>query len=638
MSLRLKLLLLFALSELVVLTFFGYIAYDTAKVTNINNEIELLASVTPRIAKDIAHDLAAGKSWNPIIAARNQESEDDNIYLYVSDSRSNLISWPDDQVLQQVFNLIDQQASEQKQAGNIIANDTNFVWARAKIPNYAYTATLLRQAHVSHANKFFREMGVSLIIAAVVMLWVASWAAMYVSMLIEKLDEQKNILKHRSLHDVLTGLPNRALLNDRLQQLITLNERLPVQFAICFIDLNRFKDVNDTLGHEVGDQLLLEVSKRLKANLRKSDSVARLGGDEFALILRNIREDKAKLIAEKLLKSIEVPIEVSGHKLFVSGSMGIAMFPEHGNDVQMLLKKADIAMYAAKRAGVHVEIYTESLEVITSDQLALTRDLRDAIDNNVLELYYQPKFDVEQQKVVGAEALLRWNHPTHGFVPPLTFVQLAEHSGLIHALSKWVIERAFADSIEFNNSGINISIAINLSAYFLQDIKFEDNIKDLLRQYQVNPYKIIFELTESAMFINSMKTMSLLRWLTELGFRISVDDFGTGYSTLTNLRKLPISELKIDQSFVGNITTDMEDASIVDAMIGLGASLDIDVVAEGVETQEVLDALKESGCHTIQGYLINKPVPLGSFIEWMRSHSYDKQASQDDLLQQSAVQ
>ena len=631
MSLRLKLLLIFAFGELLVLMFFGYIAYDTAKLTNLNNEIGLLSSVTPRIADDIAHDLKVGATWDPALLPDDHGDEKDAIYLFVSDQYGNLVFWPDELAIRQVFHQVDKYISgmSESRSGNVSVNDSTYVWARVGVPDYDYQLTLIRQAHVSRANIFFKEMGVSLIVAAVIMLWVASWAAMYVSMLIEKLDEQKNILKHRSLHDVLTGLPNRALLNDRLQQLISSMDRLPIQFAICFIDLNRFKDVNDTLGHHVGDELLLEISERLRDNLRKNDTVARLGGDEFALILRNINADDVRPIAEKILQEIEEPIQAGGHKLFVSGSMGIAMFPEHGDDVQMLLKKADVAMYAAKRSGSHLEFYEDTHEVFTRDKLALTHDLRVAIERDQLELYYQPKYDIAAQRVVGVEALLRWHHPTIGYIPPLSFIQLAEHSGLIHTLSKWVIQRAFSDSIELSRSGIDISISINLSAHYLQDPKFESDINELLEQSYVDASRIILEITESAMFINSVKTKELLKRLTSRGFRISVDDFGTGYSTLTNLRRLPISELKIDRSFVGKIASDTEDASIVDAMIGLCDSLDIDVVAEGVETPEVLDILKKSGCYTIQGYLISKPVPLNEFLEWIESEDsgQPKQAS-----------
>jgi diguanylate cyclase (GGDEF)-like protein len=621
MSLRLKLLLSFALGELLLLIFFGYIAYDTAKLTNLKNEIGLLSSVTPRIAEDVANNVKEGGSWNSILLPDGNTNEEGAIYLFVSDQHGNLVSWSGESALKKTFQQINQHILETSatRSGSRLVDKFTYVWARANVPNYNYKVTLVRQAHVSQANVFFREMGVSLIVAAVIMLWVASWAAMYVSMLIEKLDEQKNILKHRSLHDVLTGLPNRALLNDRLQQLVRMSDRLPMQFAICFIDLNRFKDVNDSLGHHVGDDLLLEVSKRLKANLRKDDTVARLGGDEFALILRNLKEEKARLLAEKILQEIEEPIEVGGHKLFISGSLGIAMFPEHGDDVQILLKKADVAMYAAKRAGTHLEFYEDTHEVFTRDKLALTQNLREAIQLDQLELYYQPKYDIAVKKVVGVEALLRWNHPTLGNIPPLNFIQLAEHAGLINTLSRWVMQRAFADIIKLGHKGIDISLSINLSAYYLQDPRFESEIRDLLAQSSVDASQIVLELTESAMFINSTKTSELLRRLTEMGFRISVDDFGTGYSTLTNLRRLPISELKIDRSFVSNIVSDPEDASIVDAMIGLGTSLDIDVVAEGVETQEVLKVLKKYGCYTIQGYLISRPCPLGELIQWMES-------------------
>jgi EAL domain-containing protein (putative c-di-GMP-specific phosphodiesterase class I) len=248
-------------------------------------------------------------------------------------------------------------------------------------------------------------------------------------------------------------------------------------------------------------------------------------------------------------------------------------------------------------------------------------DLREAIENDQPELYYQPKFHIAEQKVTGIEALLRWNHPKVGFIPPLTFIQLAEHSGLIHPLSKWVMKRAFFDSVDLMKNGFDISLSVNLSAYYLQDPKFEHDIQELLKASNADPARIILELTESTMFVNSSKTNSLLQRLTDKGFRISVDDFGTGYSTLTNLRRLPIAELKIDRTFVSSMLSDTEDASIVNAMIGLGRSLDIDVVAEGVETLEVLDALKQAGCYTIQGNFIKKPVQLDILIEWMESEN-----------------
>ncbi|MGD8884748.1 MAG: EAL domain-containing protein, partial [Gammaproteobacteria bacterium] len=597
--------------------------YDTARLTNLNNEVELLSSIAPYIAEDVTRDLQEGNSWNTTIEPADNKQVANIIYLFLADRQHNLLAQPDNPSIGHIYSDIvnRQQAGPSVNAGSLSVNKRVYVWAAVDIASNNNQLFLIRQAHVSQANAFFREMGLSLVIAAAIILWIASWAAMYISMLIEKLDEQKKVLKHRTLHDVLTGLPNRALLHDRLNQLVALSDRQPIPFAICFIDLNRFKDVNDTLGHHVGDELLLEISRRLQLNLRKSDTIARLGGDEFALILRNVREEKARSIVRKVVSAIEEPVEAGGHRLFVSGSIGIALFPEHGNDVHILLKKADVAMYAAKRAGSNMEFYSDNDDEFTRDKLSLIHDLHEAIQQDQLDIHYQPKYDINKQRIIGVEALLRWKHPIHGDIPPLMFIQLAEHSGLIHSISRWVMQRAFSDSVKLKRKGIDISVSINLSAYYLQDLRFESDISELIETPNVDNSRIIFELTESAMVVNSTKTKTLMRWLTEKGFRISIDDFGTGYSTLTNLRRLPISELKIDRSFVSNIPADTEDASIVTAMIGLGSSLDIDVVAEGVETEEVLSLLKQSGCSIIQGNLIRNPLPLDALIEWMNSET-----------------
>jgi len=275
-------------------------------------------------------------------------------------------------------------------------------------------------------------------------------------------------------------------------------------------------------------------------------------------------------------------------------------------------------MYAAKRSGSHLEFYNDVHEVFTRDKLALTQDLHEAIEGRQLELHYQPKYDSLEQKIVGVEALLRWKHPTIGYIAPPTFIQLAEYSGMIHLLSRWVLERAFLDSLELQRAGFDMPMAINLSAYNLQDPKFEATIMALLDNTGADPHRIILELTESSMVINPTQTRELFNHLNNKGFSISVDDFGTGYSTLTNLRRLPISEIKIDRSFVGNITTDPEDATIVNAMIGLGIALELNIVAEGVETQAVLETLQSYGCHTIQGYLISKPMPLRRLLDWIK--------------------
>ena len=629
MNLRLKLLLVFASGELLLLIFFGYIAYDAAKNTNIKNEIDLLSAFAPQVAGHVAIELKNGASWKSILETTVSHQNDGEIYILVSNKKGELITDPGNSVIGDIFARLNKDVTVRfhENSGSLEVGGKIFVWVRMLLPNDNYELTLVRQAYASQKNAFFKEVGVSLILAAVVLLWVASWAAMYISMLIEKLHKQKNVLKYRSLHDVLTGLPNRALFNDQLQELVSDSKPSPLRFAVCFIDLNRFKDVNDTLGHHIGDDLLLEVSKRLKNSLRKQDAVARLGGDEFAIIIQEVEQDSARKIAEKLLFEIEAPIHVAGHKLIVSGSMGIAMFPEHGDDTNTLLKNADVAMYAAKRSGAHIEFYSNSQEVFTQANLALTQDLREAIEQDQLELYYQPKYNIVDSKVVGVEALVRWSHPELGYISPPDFIQLAEHTGLIRSLSRWVMQRAIENAEVISRIEPSLTVSINLSALYLQDPKFESDIHDLLADNNVDARSIILELTESAMFVNYGKMNELLKRLTNLGFRISVDDFGTGYSTLTNLRRLPISELKIDRSFVDRIVANVEDASIVNAMIGLGKSLNIDVVAEGVESLEVVETLRRFGCNTIQGFLISKAVPLHRFIDWFESGKTDKKPS-----------
>lgn len=630
MSLRLKLLLIFVAGALSALTFFGYVAYDTAKTTNIKNEAALLAGVAPRIADDVHHNLEHGLVWAPLLTPEGDASIDNPIFLLVTDFHNNIIRAPETAEFQHVYREFRKSVpdTETAHAGSFQTADATYAWARSNVPVYDYRATLISRSQTSVAHAFFREMGVTLIFTGFLLLWCASWAAMYIAGLFEKLDDQKNILRHRALHDELTQLPNRALLNDRMQQIIQAADREPSRAALCFIDLNRFKEVNDTLGHSIGDELLLEVGRRLHDHLRKSDTVARIGGDEFALILRNVDEAAAKVVVDKLLEAVEAPIELRTNKFCISGSAGIALFPAHGSSVEVLMQKADVAMYAAKRSGARLSFYNPDFEVFSRDKLALTHDLRDAIQNNHLELYYQPKYHVAEKRVTGAEALLRWKHPTLGNIPPMTFVQIAEHTGLIRSLTKWVLQRAFEDCAHLAKLGHQLNIAINLSAHNLQDPELEPDIYELLEHWQVDAKNITLELTESAVVHNLAKTKELLGRLHDRGFQISVDDFGTGYSTLTNLRRLPISEIKIDRSFVSNIKRDAEDASIVRATIDLGKALGINVVAEGVETQDVLEQLEAYGCHTIQGYFISKPMPLAAFTNWLHSSSVVDSLSQ----------
>jgi len=437
-------------------------------------------------------------------------------------------------------------------------------------------------------------------------------------------------LEHQALHDGLTGLPNRLLLLDRIKQLIKDAQRNKSSPGIIILDLDHFKEINDTLGHHIGDMLLQDVSKRLSNVLRNLDSIARLGGDEFAVLLHNVDLEGSKVVANKITNALSLPFLIENHQLLVRCSQGIALYPDHGENDTELLKHADVAMYIAKRGHFGHNIYNPDEDHHNINDLSLSADLKDAINNNELQLFYQPKVDSKTGKVLETEALLRWIHPEKGFISPEIIVESAEQSGLIHPLTEWVITTAINQITTWQKMGIDIGVAVNLSAYNLQNPHLVTIIKYLLDSSELDSNKLILEVTESAMMLNPKLAASVLTMLSNMGLKVAIDDFGTGYSSLAYLKNLPVHELKIDRSFVMNIVTDKSDISIVKSTIELAHNLGLSVVAEGVEDQESWDILDSLGCDVIQGYYISRPLPVKDFEPWYIEYSLslleDKQA------------
>jgi diguanylate cyclase (GGDEF)-like protein len=427
-------------------------------------------------------------------------------------------------------------------------------------------------------------------------------------------------LEHQALHDALTGLPNRILLQDRLQQAIDNAKREGASCALFVTDLDRFKEINDTLGHHIGDRILMETSLRLHELLRHNDTIARLGGDEFALVLPTADTQDALRIAEKITTSFDKAITIDNHHLYVGISVGIALYPEHGDDTQSLLQRADIAMYSAKRSNSGYAVYESDQDPTSLNRLRLVNDLRLAIQNNALELHYQPIISLHNREVVGAEALLRWRHPEFGMVPPNDSIQLAEHTGLIRPLTSWVISTALKDYNELAAKGFDTGLSINLSAWNLQDIDLFDYIKSSLASFSMQPDKLHLEITESVMMTDVAHASSNLRAFEKLGVHLSIDDFGTGFSSLAYLKQLPVSQLKIDKSFVLDMADDENDAAIVHSIIDLAQNLGLTVTAEGVESEAVLDMLVAMSCDLVQGYFICKPLPFDEFKKWLNMH------------------
>lgn len=425
-------------------------------------------------------------------------------------------------------------------------------------------------------------------------------------------------LEHQALHDSLTGLPNRALLQDRLEQTIQQARRHNSSIALMLLDLDRFKDINDTLGHTVGDRLLQEISSRLNKCLRTSDTVARLGGDEFAIISPDVNVTQASFFTEKVINQINTPIIIDGQNLFVGVSIGISFFPENGEDANTLMRQADIAMYDAKRNKKGYSFFTDSLDELNSNNLSLLADLKEELRQPTgrLLLHYQPQINIKTNSIHSSEALLRWHHPNNGMMPPESIIHMCEQSGLISELTHWVLEGAIKDCKDWNKNGLSFNVSVNLSAWNLQDPKLPARIKKLLDHYELVPSRLTLEITESAVMNDPVRARETLTQLSEMGIQLDIDDYGTGFSSLAYLKMLPVNGLKIDKSFVLDMEEDNNDKIIVQSTIDLAHNLNLIVIAEGVETAGALESLKQHNCDHAQGYFIARPMPESEFRKW----------------------
>jgi diguanylate cyclase (GGDEF)-like protein/PAS domain S-box-containing protein len=434
---------------------------------------------------------------------------------------------------------------------------------------------------------------------------------------------QEAALEHQALHDALTDLPNRTLLHDRLQQALLASHRDGEPVALMVMDLDRFKEVNDSLGHHFGDQLLQQVALRLRHELRDSDTVARLGGDEFAMVLPGVGDEAAGAnAARKILAALEEPFEVDVERIHVGASIGISLFPLHGEDPDTLLRRADIAMYVAKRAGSGYALYTLEDDKSSRSRLALIGELRHAIERDELVLHYQPKLELATSRIVGVEALVRWQHPQLGLIPPDDFIPLAEDTGLIRPLGMWVLRAAIRQSRDWSAGGLDLQVAVNLSARNLHDPALPDLVDELLVKHAVRRDRLRIEITESTLMADPERAMEILTRLAGMGVRLAIDDFGTGYSSLAYLRRLPVDEIKIDKSFVLEMTSAENAAVIVRSTIDLGHNLGLSVVAEGVETQEAWTMLAASSCDQVQGFGLSAPIRPDEVAPWVAA--FDK--------------
>lgn len=436
----------------------------------------------------------------------------------------------------------------------------------------------------------------------------------------KQIQGRQQALEHQALHDVLTGLPNRALLLDRIEQNLRQIRHHGGELALLLLDLDHFKEVNDTLGHEVGDEVLQQISHRLTALLQDNESVARLGGDEFAILLPGKGRGDASQLAEVIASTINQPIVANRQTLYLGVSIGIVIAPYEGSDSTTLLRHADTAMYIAKHGNQQYAFYDPQKDMQAAESLALIAELRKQLhDPQDLRIFYQPKVDTQSGFITGAEALLRWQTPGNDWISPERIVEAAEHANLIRELTEWVLDSALRDCAQCARQGLKLQIAVNLSARNLEDPDLPQLVRTALDRHQVTPSQLTLEITENAVMADPEHARLVLRQLAAMGIILSIDDFGTGFSSMAHLKLLPVHELKIDKSFVIGMQQNSSDAIIVNATIDLGHNLGLQVVAEGVESHGVFNSLKQRQCDLIQGYLISRPVSLATMLAQIKA-------------------
>lgn len=437
----------------------------------------------------------------------------------------------------------------------------------------------------------------------------------------QQIIRQKEDAEYKAYHDGLTLLPNRISFTNRLNQVIGKAKRNKEHFAILFIDLDHFKEINDSMGHEAGDEVLKVFAERVQHCVRVEDTVARMGGDEFTVILENSDNSQAPIfVAEKIMKIMKEPLTIRGRKLYLTASMGIATYPNDGKDAQALLKNADAAMYKSKNNGRNkYHFYTQDMTDAAYARIILETELREALEKEQLLVYYQPQFNILTDKLIGMEALVRWNHPQHGILAPDYFLPLAKESGLMLAIDLWVMKTSMRQTQQWRSEYLKTgSLSLNLSVKHLMEKDFIAQLKELLVQYAYDVKHIQMEITEGEIMENPEYAITILRKISDMGISLSLDDFGIGHSSLSYLKCLPINTIKIDRSFIENIPLDEEDVAITKAIIALASSLNLSIIAEGVESIEQKNFLLKNGCNNIQGYLYGKPLSaeaMGKFLD-----------------------
>jgi diguanylate cyclase (GGDEF)-like protein len=628
MKLRNHLFLSFSAVVLGALLLFGAVAHQLTSTAGERREIELLRDHAVHLSRQFDLLLQEGMPASAALAQLRDYNNAGWILQLQPLGGVILTSRHPDQSPPQ---HLPQLTQPYNRSGHHNHEGRRYAWVTVASPDTDYQLRLLSPSASNNGSLAHRPVFRLALAGSLVLLLACGTALLLSQRIARNCHAETAALTHRALHDSLTGLPNRTLLFDRLTHALEEAHRHGNPLGLFILDLDRFKEVNDTLGHHSGDRLLQTVGERVSSLLRRSDTIARLGGDEFAILLPHTPLSRAQRCAEKIIDCLETPIPTAGVDLDIDVSIGIAMYPDHGTDAETLLQHADVAMYKAKEHNLGFAIYEPREDRHSVRRLTLMAELRAAIDKHQLELHYQPKLDLRTWKVVGVEALVRWHHPDYGYVPPDEFIPLTEQSGLIFALTDWVLREALRQGDLWYKRGLRLQVAVNLSTCSLQDALCASKIANLLHTRLVTPDQLVLEITESAMMTDVNRAMDVVSALDAIGVSLSIDDFGTGFSSLSHLKRLPVDELKIDRSFVQDMEQDENDAILIRSIIDLAHNMGLRVVAEGVESAGALDMLQRLGCDIVQGYHIARPMAAQEFEYWL-DHSPWHDPTQDDDL------
>ena len=623
LSLRTKLLISFIVIALLVIVIFGFTAYRVALNANLKAEFDKLLYTHDHGVNDLLDKMADDPAINKLRPLITGHGHPDHLLVLVDTDGQYALSQPLEKFLGPAYQGYDDLPvkdlfTNAGMNGTFSLGDKTLIWVAVSSLSNSYKLFVVSSLR-DEFTSFSEIVGSRLLVTGVSIIWISIWGALILASITSKrLDEKNALLSHQALHDDLTGLPNRALLYKRLNKALLKAGRNKKSVALFVLDLDCFKEVNDTLGHSSGDLLLQQVGDRMQQTLRNTDTVARLGGDEFALLIPYVDSKTAVLFAERIIQVFQEPFCIEGMQLNTEASLGISLYPEHGEDADTLIKRADIAMYQAKRSDRGYAVYDPDIDSHSMWRLSLLSDLRQAIDaNKELELHYQPKVNLRSGRTESVEALLRWHHPRHGTIPPDEFIFLAEQSGLIRPLTLWVLNAALRQCHEWRMEGILLDVAVNLSARDVQDEKLAAQIEQLLDAWGIPPACLILEITENTIMADPHRAEQILRHLEEMGVQISIDDFGTGYSSMALLSQLPVHEIKIDKSFVMNMLNNKKNSIIVRSIVDLANSLGCTVTAEGVEDSETLEQLTRLGCVMAQGFYMSHPLPPHDLEQWM---------------------